>query len=1732
MFQRLVAMLLCTCLLAGNVPSTAYTMAMSEGRMTEAVVENTEETDVEVAEEATETAEVTTEGSTEESGEKPETNEESTEESGETQETVVESTEESSETQETVVESTEESSETQETTEESTEESEETSEEATEEFETGTEMVAEAELQEEDEDTDDRMLTVEIAPEYRAADANITLTGEDACDRETTVVLYFREKGEDTWTFCNRMWLNQPSQHTIRMYRYDGESLKEETTYEYIVGIEEKYYDDIENLSKTVSGEFTTTKNELALCDTKVSAGYNDFLLETGYTGNVYKERKYIVLFYREKGAETWEQAYRYSWDINYQVSFRIGDDEEALKQGTEYEYAVILVMGDTDTPDSPDGEMREGWKKTGTFTTKQGSYELEITPDEKNSTFDKEALTISVKGTVEEEKLYVRLALKNSSIKHKVTLCKSKNYTETLKINNLTGNRTYTISGAELYMIRENKEIILETFTPDVTFTTKEIVPAEKINLSKNKIYLNAAMENSATFLYATTAPENACKKIYWSSSDSSVADYYYVYETYPVCVKIKAKGVGNAVIKARAEGTDKVIATCEVIVGSYIIGQKTESGYEKVDTLTLLKGESLENLVLLQKDGEELTPVEDYEVEIIRGNVAKWEDGKLTGTATGTTTVAFIKDGVESFFTLEVTEEPKNFRITGLATENEKYPAITREDGAYEIACKEGLTYQVMGQFDSEDSFEKSAFDWASSDETVAVVEAGVITPKKAGEVTIVATHNGNAGKKEIRLVIKEAAQVKDNTVYGLTNLKKKMCLKDLDLASVAGEGWEWKNPNTALYTLPINDGTYSFEAVYTGTDKYACVEQINVCIGTVTKLVVAELEKNHNHILQTNGDEMYLQIIPEYTGTISAEYSSYIPTVNGLNISWDEANNRYVITASKEGKYVLKPEIRVKVDGEEKTILTGKYEIKAVKDAQVYSIKVTTDTEGVTVDKKSGKIKLDFSEEIKKQSINLNAVVTDKDGNEIETALEWKIADKTVAGIKYNKKSSHQAALTVKGTGGDTILTVKAKDAAGYTVQIPLEIRDIRPRVDKTQVTVNMAYDFDDTYGELLSDDSGNLIEIVSAYDNDILDTEVYENDKKTVSTQFRLKYTWGETTMRIQPVNENVKPGTYKCQIGIRTEQGDGLFYYPITIKVINKMPTVKVSMDKLNLFYITEEADINFKISGGNLGIEKVTWEDNSEEKGNGFEILNYEWYVGVAPGGYKSHYVQAVVSQEHVDVKNGKPVDKGVTKGTLYVKLYGYRELVEIKNFKINYTYKKPKLESKNAVSFVAPEAGVNTGYFKVYDPLKKNNLYWYKTSYENRFEEAVCDNKNVTISDGFTRIKYQYEGNGNKKQETITCKLNSTMWREPLEVKHTIKLVNAEVKLECNTLVLNKAYKNKANVEISAVKELENLQITDLGIKGADKKAQKLIDDKVLNFNTEINQFFGNVEELSVQMNVQGEQKESVKNGTYTFYVTPYYYNKYTGERTATKSLKLKVTITDKQPSVTVNQKNTLNLLFSGDNTNVRQWITLKTDFKNVCQDFTVESARLTGDFSENFVLSRYEGIGEKAADNYYRLSIAKTGKIKAGQSYKLTIEYTLQTAGGDLITVADDFTVKTVQKLPKMTVKDKNEVLYACSDVGKTCKVEMSDTSYMVESISGGLDCNKDGEVDIAVSLDYVNDYYGHFGVYLEIVNPGAVAATTKGKTYKVPVTVKLLGRDGISKDATVNINVTVKK
>lgn len=45
MFQRFLSMLLCTCMLAGSVPGTAYAAVLNEGTQAEVVAETEEESE-------------------------------------------------------------------------------------------------------------------------------------------------------------------------------------------------------------------------------------------------------------------------------------------------------------------------------------------------------------------------------------------------------------------------------------------------------------------------------------------------------------------------------------------------------------------------------------------------------------------------------------------------------------------------------------------------------------------------------------------------------------------------------------------------------------------------------------------------------------------------------------------------------------------------------------------------------------------------------------------------------------------------------------------------------------------------------------------------------------------------------------------------------------------------------------------------------------------------------------------------------------------------------------------------------------------------------------------------------------------------------------------------------------------------------------------------------------------------------------------------------------------------------------------------------------------------------------------------------------------------------------------------------------------------------------------------------------------------------------------------------
>ena len=83
-----------------------------------------------------------------------------------------------------------------------------------------------------------------------------------------------------------------------------------------------------------------------------------------------------------------------------------------------------------------------------------------------------------------------------------------------------------------------------------------------------------------------------------------------------------------------------------------------------------------------------------------------------------------------------------------------------------------------------------------------------------------------------------------------------------------------------------------------------------------------------------------------------------------------------------------------------------------------------------------------------------------------------------------------------------------------------------------------------------------------------------------------------------------------------------------------------------------------------------------------------------------------------------------------------------------------------------------------------------------------------------------------------------------------------------------------------------------------------------------------------------------------------------------------------------------------------------------------------------------------------------------------------------------------------------------------------------------YAIQGASGSLDVNKDGRADLMVKTLSTDKSSGRAQIAVYVLDADAVKATTKGVAYKIPVTVRCVGRDGVSKDASATVSVVVKK
>lgn len=1568
-----------------------------------------------------------------------------------------------------------------------------------------------------------------------------TLSGMEVIADDTCVLIYIREKGtEGAWEKADYSNYSNGDSLTSYFYvrRYNGAELKEDQEYEYEVGFGD-YNESRETLAQKLTGTFKTAEDPRR-ANVTVTPNYTRATMNVSFTGNNFNKFTCVHYFYRLKDAAEW--IYIGTLGGTYEVSGSRTATINNLNVGTEYEY--VAIVSDSNSYGNPDEITDERRKASGSFTTKKNTYELEFELNESKLTYESAVVAVTATGGTDSS-VNVLLTLSNGNdvvSQETVSLKAGNDYTKEVTFEDLLGSTEYTISAAQFSVSENGNTIDLGTKEFAFKFTTKEAIPPTAITLNASEMLLNCISGYNMGKLSVAVEPTTAADAVVWESSNPAVA-------TVREDGWVIGQSVGTAIITATSRYCDAdgkyASASCEVTVKKYVVGcagEEEPTLYENFTTLAISKNgqnKSMEGLGFYEVDiNGKATLMEEYDVTVEKNGIVDWdkESGTLSATGLGYTYVVFEKDGIKAAVYVETFLEATGFSITGFETSNNSIPAILNADGSYTFGWLNGTTYTAKGMLSPVGEFNPADFNWTIADTSIATVDeqTGVITICGGGKTTLtVSPRNTNTSRayvKQEQVITFETKGLPFSefaTTYAIVNVDKKLSDIEFDfsdqikaLAAERGmseealqealDGWSWKNPKTPLVTNGHNRESYDFEVVYEGANSYPLEARVEVYIGKINGVSVYETNGSHKQMLLTSTaesvkDSITLNVSAYGEGIINAaDYTIEMPDVKNLTIVRNGSN--FTITALKAGAYTLTPVIKVG----NKVVAKGSYKITAVDTPQVDNIGLTATMNGEHIDIVNNKIIFDTTDEDK--NFELQAIVTAL-GEAAATKLNWSSSDKSVIDVKADAANSHIAKVTAKGEG-HAVITVTANDKLKYKVTLNVEIQNHAPRVNKNKVTVNTAYDYNSSYGKSLAAAAG-VVEIVPVYDSAITSVQLYDKTGTSVSTDLRIQqYSYNSTyEWLVMPINADLKKGTYDCTLRVTTSAGVTKDY-PLKVTVNNKKLSVKASMStKVNLFYTNATGDIKITGTKG-AAVSSISWVP-VDGTNSGFSISRY--------GNYSSYYRLGVSQNAGIDVVKGALKNKDVAKGTLTVKVNGYRDTFTFKNFSIKTIYKKPSLVTTGSV--VVPTLGQVSNGFSIYDKTNKitlsynttntNSIYYYnELSYDN---DAV----DVNVEQGSYWVSYTFNGIKNTKLNMV---VDAEIWRESLKVTHSITVKKPKVVLGGTTVTFNTVATRENTVYRNVY--LDNgmrVNFSDITIQGTDAKSKDLMAKDLFVLSTE-----GNSIKVA-QKDAVTLGQTAVKAGTYKYKLTPYYTNE-DGEKTALNAVTLSVKVMTKSVTAKVSAKGSIDLS-NGTNYNVSKktnavWVDPK--FSNAPEGFYVNEYKVVGEYSNYF------RMGQSGGHYFVTVSSEGLNKLRSGQSYKLAVEYTMVNSYGDTYTVTSNtFSVKPKQSKPKITISGNNQTLYAAAgSVSRMYDISLPNY-YTISNIYGSLDCNKDGVTDIVVTP---NSIYGSYSNYAELAVrlsdcDGAVSAKN-GKTYTVPVTVQLVGRDGVAKDVTVNLKVTVKR
>jgi len=1581
---------------------------------------------------------------------------------------------------------------------------------------------------------DDRKLDVSVSPQLKTASATISLSGE-AANAYTlhSIEFYFRPKGEEKWIIYS---YSIPGNGNIN---FGISNLLMATTYEYWAGIKKSV--KTENGTETVyvgkaEGEFTTKSDTRKLEKVQVFPEYSTANVVVNGAGMKDMSSCYQV-YYREAGETEW---------LNYTISYgRNMQTEEvtilcrSLKAGTEYEYAVVLA--DNSNQINPD-EYDIGDKKiAGTFKTKSADYSLQVTQNNEKTTTDSATFNLQATGTNQDSTLRVKLYYSYNNVWERyinVDLLQSAQYKNSIVIDDLEQNTTYDFTQANFYIMEGEKLSLIGTQSlQGTTFQTLSGGVTEKITTSKDEVWLNAGANSDPGYGKATitlgTVPENANADLYVKTADSK----YVSYQLADNQLQLTAVAPGDTEVIVADRNSTTVEKSIKVHVGEYSMGYDSNNGALDTNDVTVSMGcgdtktvgyydISKDEPVLLEN-----VTVTNYDEGILQIT----EEGNqyvILAKRAGTGYVAFEKDNFKKKIEFRVSNPGYEYTLSNVTSNNDQYPVIKEGDNKYILALADENTYKAEIIFAPYIERGATYFNWTSSDTSVATVANGVITPVKAGTTTITMEPKYSGYMPEslsFMVEVKELSNSQQNgTISFILNKKKNPKLKDVAFPMSWGDGWEWKYPETKLLEPVDSEEPVEFEAVYTQENKYPCIKKVKVYVVKYDKLNVYEKNAKHpNNVLEIENteneinDSISVQVYPKGRGGYAGFHTDLTCKKSGLTIE-QERNHTYKITAQKAGTYTLTANLYEDATGNK--LMSATYKVKAVKEKQVDRISFNLLEDDFTLTGENN-IVIDDPDYVGK-TITISAKALASDKTVLSTPLTWKSSDPKTISIKCDKKNTHNATITIKATGNATIY-VTAKDATKNQEVIKVANKYAKPTMVKNKATVNLACDYVNYYPIDLIEGGGCLSIINNGYSS--LNTSSIHLRKldNTPESNLCLSPNWKDDRcdFLVKPTNDKIPTGTYKCKLVVSTGYPDCTYEYPVTISVINKQPKIAVkTTKKVNLFYTADEARLELSIPQ-NTYCRTVSWTDNSSG-GDGFVITKQE------TGSGRKEYI--TFSAANVKTKGNKLLDPKVAKGTLAVTINGYKDPVIIKNVKIGYMYKKPTLlvNSGNKKTLtVTTGLGNNEFGFNMYDSLTKGMLSMdedYAVTDPYYYYDIKSNNPRIE-----TTVNTIYVGNiynSSKSKETVEYTVSSYAWREPLKLKLTIKTKKAKAILSKNAITYNKNHNSLETATVYTYGAGDNFSLSGIDFKGTNAKSEELLKQNIL--QADRTSSTSSSMQISLNKIVLDKLGNSVKDGTYTFKVTPYYRHPDTGELTKLNTLTLKVKLVSKAVTVKVTPKGTLDTLLSHPSNNDWKYrVQLQTKFSNIDEDCYIRNVKLVGGYADYFELKR--NYSSDGAPYYLVISEDSIGKVKSGQTYNLQLEYTISTSSSNnhtFVVKSDVFKLKAKQSVPKLKVDESSFILYARKDSSYAKRIEVTiPKGYRMKECGGYLDLDRDGVAEINVTQ---REYSGSI-VVLEacLMNPYRLDATESGKTYTVPVTFKMVGRDGVAKDPVVNLKIKVK-